>query len=52
MGGQTPLQNIQEMKDSAVSLEMPGATDGGAQQGAASNGTKQMCRVCVSENGG
>ena len=35
MGGQTPLQNIQEMKDSAVSLEMPGATtDGGAQQGA------------------
>lgn len=33
MGGQTPLQNIQEMKDSAVSLEMPGATDGGAQQG-------------------
>eukprot|EP00435_Cladocopium_sp_Y103_P023224 s3975_g5.t1 len=34
MGGQTPLQNIQEMKDSAVSLDMPGATtDGGAQQG-------------------
>ena len=49
MGGQTPLQNIQEMKDSAVSLEMPGATDGGAQQGA--NKRHKMC-VGVSENGG
>lgn len=33
MGGQTPLQTVQEMKDSAISLEMPGgSTDGGPQQ--------------------
>ena len=44
MGGQTPLQNIQEMKDSAVSLEMPGATDGGAQQGA---NKRHPVRRCV-----